>query len=154
MAEKMEGGIITVEELRVLLKDANIDTVRKYINIYGVLTVQIALLQNAMMEKLALPNIKGYPPQVFISYRWENEAHKLWVLKLARFLERSGFHVHFDQNDLDAKAGLQEVPAFVSSIAAAQYALVINSPGYIDRVTARKNQTSWCMTSIKISSAW
>lgn len=137
--------ILSSEELRVILKGADLATIKEYIKVYGVLTVRLALFHNAVLGKLQLPRIKGYPPGIFISYRWENEEHKHWVKKLAEYLKTSGFKVYFDQFQIESShpEDFREVPLFIATIASAQYALIINSTGYIDRVTARNNETSW-----------
>jgi|GEM_PF-4967332 hypothetical protein len=40
-------------------------------------------------------------PKIFFSYSWDNEIHKLWVLKLASELIKSGIDVLIDEWDLD-----------------------------------------------------
>jgi hypothetical protein len=37
------------------------------------------------------------PPRVFISYSWENEAHKEWVMALATRLYTDGIDVTLDR---------------------------------------------------------
>ncbi len=39
-------------------------------------------------------------PTIFISYTWDDEGHKKWVLELANRLSQSGVHVFLDRYDL------------------------------------------------------
>ncbi len=139
-----DSKIISSEELREKLKGADLETIRKYLKIYGSLTVRLALFHTAVIEKLKIPKTQGYPPGIFISYRWENEEHKKWVLDLANYLKSIGYKVFLDQYDVDLNPeSFHEIPNFISSIALCNYFLVIISPGYLDRTLARKGKTSW-----------
>src|ERR1043166_4261053 len=44
-------------------------------------------------ETHSRPKLNGYPPSVFISYRWENAEAKRWVQQLAAYVRSRGFQV-------------------------------------------------------------
>ncbi len=135
---------VSSEVIRERVKNATPEKIREYIKEYGRLSVRLAFFHNAVIEKLKLPKIQGYPPGIFISYRWENDEHKKWVLSLANYLKGIGYKVFLDQYDVDLNPeSFHEIPNFISSIASCHYFLIVISPGYLDRVLARKGQTSW-----------
>src|SRR4051812_23645739 len=43
------------------------------------------------------PNMTATHPIVFISYSWDSEDHRTWVLELATRLVHAGVHVRLDQ---------------------------------------------------------
>lgn len=122
------------------------ENLRFHLNSYGVLGVNLALLNQSINKKLRIPLTEGYPPTFFISYRWENEEHKEYVKYVAKTIENQGFKVHFDQNILEDEIKIEnfnKVPEFVSSIADCHYFLMIITEKYIDNIIARKGKTSW-----------
>ncbi|MEJ2881521.1 toll/interleukin-1 receptor domain-containing protein [Pedobacter sp. GR22-6] len=67
-------------------------------------------------------------PTVFVSYTWDNEDHKMWVLKLARKLCNDDINVILDRHVL--RPG-KSVPHFAEqSIAKSDKVLVIFTPTY------------------------
>lgn len=73
---------------------------------------------------------------VFISYSWDDEDHKEWVLQLANYLEeKGGCHVILDQYDL--KPG-KELPHFMeSSLEEADKVLIILTEEYKEKADGR-----------------
>lgn len=68
------------------------------------------------------------PPVVFISYSWDNEIHKEWVLKLANRLHNDGVEVILDRYYL--KPG-KSIPYFVEeSISRSSRIIIIFTPNY------------------------
>jgi hypothetical protein len=57
-----------------------------------------AALNSGVREREKVFRSAGYPPKVFISYRWESAEIKDWVAQLARHIERRGFQVFLDQD--------------------------------------------------------
>lgn len=83
------------------------------------------------MESLIVPEINNEPlanPIVFISYSWDNEEHKEWVLNLAERLMSDGIDVILDRYYL--KPG-KNLPHFVeTSIAKAKRIIIVFTPNY------------------------
>lgn len=75
-------------------------------------------------------------PVVFISYTWDSEPHKEWVLNLANKLIKDGIVVILDRFEL--KPG-RNMPHFMErAIAKADKVLVIFTPGYKEKADNRK----------------
>jgi hypothetical protein len=64
---------------------------------------------------------------VFISYSWDGEEHKEWVLNLANLLVQNGVDVILDQYDLSAG---NEMTYFMEKAMTADKILLILTPGY------------------------
>lgn len=75
-------------------------------------------------------------PKVFISYAWEDEPHKLWVKNFADRLLADGVDTYLDQYDLSLGARLPQY--METSIADADFVLVICTPTYKDKSDKRK----------------
>jgi hypothetical protein len=61
---------------------------------------RIAALNSALREHQRTPRIAGYPPKIFISYRWENEWIKSWARRLAAQLRALNYGVFLDLEKL------------------------------------------------------
>lgn len=94
---------------------------------------QIKLLMGEFVPESNQPltesqQVKNAESSVFISYSWDDENHKAWVLKLADELSRDGIFVILDRYEL--RAG-KSIPHFVEqSIAKADKILIIFTPNY------------------------
>jgi len=65
--------------------------------------------------------------KIFISYSWDNEEHKLWVLDLANYLVKNGVDVILDQYDLSVG---NEMTFFMEKAMMADKILLILTPSY------------------------
>lgn len=75
-------------------------------------------------------------PKVFISYSWESEPHKEWVLRLATDLRTKGVDVILDRWHL--RIG-DDIAAFMDeSVSDADYILLVCSPNYAEKSNARR----------------
>jgi hypothetical protein len=75
-------------------------------------------------------------PTVFISYSWDDEPHKKWVLDLATRLRGDGVDAIIDQTHLEYGG---DTPEFMeSSIRESRYVLVVCTDGYKKRFDGRK----------------
>lgn len=75
-------------------------------------------------------------PKVFISYSWEDDAHKEWVKSLADRLLSDGIDATVDQYDLTLG---DRLPHFMEqSISNSDYVLIICTPAYKSKSDARK----------------
>lgn len=79
-------------------------------------------------KKPELPADKGEHPIVFISYSWDDEEHKKWVLDLANKLRENGIDVILDRYYLSAG---KSVTYFVeNSIKRADRIIIVYTPNY------------------------
>lgn len=75
-------------------------------------------------------------PRVFISYSWEDEAHKQWVKSLTDRLIENGIDATLDQYDLTLG---DRLPVFMEqSITSVDYVLIICTPTYKEKADNRK----------------
>lgn len=80
-------------------------------------------------------------PLVFISYSWDDEAHKQWVLNLANRLRDDGIDAIIDQTHLDLGG---DTPEFMEkSIRDSRYVLVVCTEKYKDRFDGRSGGTGY-----------
>ncbi len=76
-------------------------------------------------------------PRVFLSYCWEDDLHRRWVLKLAADLIRSGVHVLVDEWDLhDYNDDLHLFMEF--GIRESDFVILVCTPDYARRANSRK----------------
>lgn len=66
--------------------------------------------------------------KVFISYSWDNEEHKSWVLEIADKLTKRGIYVFFDRYDL--YAGKDMIYFMEESVKKSNKTLLIMTPNY------------------------
>ena len=79
---------------------------------------------------------------VFISYSWDSQEHKEWVLKLATYLiEKAGCHVLLDQFDL--AAGKELIHFMENGLEIADKVLIILTEDYKKRADARTGGTGF-----------
>jgi TIR domain len=74
--------------------------------------------------------------KIFISYSWDNEAHKEWVLNLANVLSEKGLYVLFDRYDLQAGKNLTHF--MERSISEADKVLMIMTPNFKIKAEGQK----------------
>lgn len=79
---------------------------------------------------------KRKAPVAFISYSWDSPQHKEWVLQLAKDLADSGIEVILDRWDLEPGNSLTQF--METSIARAEFVLVVCTPSYARRANVRK----------------
>ncbi len=92
--------------------------------------------KNGKEAKVEKVESKPVAPRVFISYSWDNENHRHWVLKLAAELLKNGIQVLIDEWDLDNyKNDLQFF--MESGIREANFVIIVCTPNYCERANAR-----------------
>lgn len=75
-------------------------------------------------------------PTLFISYAWESERHKLWVLKLAADLIRNGVEVRIDEWDLRSYG--HDLHHFMETcVRDSDHVLLVCTPEYAKRANNR-----------------
>ena len=134
----------TIEDLRVQLDGADEETVRRIAWEKGSLPVRLAMLGLAVIRKGHSPLWYGYPPGVFISYKWAGEPLKELVLALARRLRDLGYQAFLDVENLDEGADAYfQIPQFITSLRDCTYYLLLLTELSADLMTARKGKTTW-----------
>lgn len=74
---------------------------------------------------------------VFVSYSWEDDEHKKWVLKLVDRLIEDGIDTYIDQYDLHFG---DRLPHFMEKhISNSNYVLIICTPSYKEKADSRKS---------------
>lgn len=74
--------------------------------------------------------------KIFISYSWDNEAHKQWTLNLANQLEEySELHITLDQYDLDSFSDKNHF--MESGVFDNDYIILIVTPEYVHKSNSR-----------------
>ena len=108
-------------------------TVPEAMGRFGNLRVMRAALASAMRDRFRRPRLRGYPPRVFISYRWGDEKTKKWIGELANYLEARGLCVELDLYNQDkvGEHGLG-IMHFVSCIANCKLFLPVITPEYAE----------------------
>jgi hypothetical protein len=75
-------------------------------------------------------------PNAFLSYAWENDAHRQWVREFATRLRADGVNVTLDQWDL--RPG-DQLPAFMErAVRENDYVIILCTPTYADRSNHRR----------------
>lgn len=80
--------------------------------------------------------MSGQPPTAFISYSWDDEDHKIWVLALAERLVENGVAVRLDRWDVAPGASLTEF--MERSLRDCGFCVVVCTPNYASRANGRK----------------
>lgn len=136
--------MITLQEIMLELFDAGPDQIPTAVSKYGPLAVRLAMLGIASTKKEESPVFFGYPPGVFLSYKWEGESMGLYVKVLASYLRGRGYLPFLDVENLDASAdNYSAVPEFITSLQHCVYYLLLLTEQTADYISARKGKTSW-----------
>jgi len=75
-------------------------------------------------------------PRVFISYSWDDDAHKAWVANLATRLRADGVNVILDQ--WEVQLGDQLTQFMESAVSDSDFVLIICTPRYKERSAQRR----------------
>jgi ribosomal protein L40E len=85
-------------------------------------------------------------PRCFISYSWDNSAHKDWVRGLAETLQAYGVKVYFDQWDLSP--GSDVLQYMEQSVRDSDYVLLICTPTFAQKANAGQGGVGYEKTII------
>ena len=127
-SRKIPGGL-----LKLLIEFANSTKLSVAYDFQGILRHKISKRGKQEVDKADRqpPN-----PTVFVSYSWDNETHKLWVLRLASDLIRNGVKILIDEWDLDKYR--DDLHYFMEAgIRESDYVLMICTPNYAQRANVR-----------------
>lgn len=85
--------------------------------------------QQSKENEIAENNNESHP-KVFISYSWDSEVHKKWVLDFATKLCENGIDVILDQWEISNRGG-SPIPNFmINSVSSSERVLCIMTPNY------------------------
>lgn len=134
----------SLQDLMAELDGADEATVKRIAWEKGSLPVRLAMLGLAAIRKGRSPLWYGYPPGVFISYKWAGEPMKELVLALARHLRDLGYRAFLDVENLDEEADAYfQIPQFITSLQDCTYYLLLLTELSADLMTGRKDKTTW-----------
>ena len=128
----------TISDLMRQLDGADAATVNRIAWDQGSLPVRLAMLGLAAVRKGDSPLWWGYPPGVFISYKWNGPAMQALVTDLARHVRSLGYRAFLDVENLDADADAYfQIPQFISSLHDCSIYLLLLTELSADLMTGR-----------------
>jgi len=134
--------MIQLEQLMLELFDANPEQTQAAVREHGSLNVRLAMLGVASSKRESSPLYYGYPPGVFISYKWDGEPMKQYVTALASHLRGRGYRAFLDADELDADAdNYTSVPHYITSVQECVYYLLLLTQKTADYISARHGKT-------------
>lgn len=134
----------TIEELMIQLDGADLETVNRIAWEKGSLPVRLAMLGLASIRRGETPLWWGYPPGVFISYKWNGAPMRDLVVDLAKHIRGLGYRAFLDVENLDENANAYfQIPQFITSLQECNICILLLTELAADLLTARKGKTSW-----------
>ncbi len=134
----------SIQDLMAELDGADEETVKRIAWEKGSLPVRLAMLGLAAIRKGSSPLWYGYPPGVFISYKWAGEPTRELVLALAGHLRALGYRAFLDAENLDEDADAYfQIPQFITSLQDCTYYVLLLTELSADLMTGRKGKTTW-----------
>lgn len=101
------------------------DEIDSFIDIDSLLSVSQLPEKSGIIE-----DTDEYHPKVFISYSWDDEEHKKWVLNLSTKLRENGINAILDQWEISNRGG-SPIPNFmIDSVSSSERVLCIMTPNY------------------------
>jgi hypothetical protein len=134
----------SIEDLMRQLDGADPETVKRIAWEKGSLPVRLAMLGLASVRKGNSPLWWGYPPGVFIGYKWEGKALHDLVLALAEHVRSAGYRAFLDVENLDEGADAYfQIPGFITSLQDCTFYVLLLTQLSADMIAARKGKTTW-----------
>jgi TIR domain len=144
MIVRQESAMIDLQEIMLELFDAGPEQIAGAVRKYGDLPVRLAMLGIASTKKEASPFFFGYPPGVFLSYKWEGEPMQLYVQALSAYLRGRGYRPFLDVENLgETASNYFAVPQFIVSLQECVFYLLLLTEKTADFITMRKHKSSW-----------
>jgi hypothetical protein len=135
---------MTIAELMALLDGADAGTVNRIAWEHGSLPTRLAMLGLASIRKGESPLWWGYPPGVFIGYKWAGEPMRRVVAAVAAHVRSRGYRVFLDVEQLDAEADAYfRIPGFIASLQQCTFYLLLLTKASADAIGARERHTTW-----------
>jgi len=134
----------SIQDLMVELDGADPETVKRIAWEKGSLPVRLAMLGLASIRKGDSPLWWGYPPGVFIGYKWEGKALHDLVVDLAEHVRSVGYRAFLDVENLDESADAYfQIPQFITSLQDCTFYVLLLTELSADMIAARKGRTTW-----------
>lgn len=134
----------TIEQIMIELDGADSETIKRIASKHGSLPVRLAMLGIAAIKKEESPLWWGYPPGVFISYKWSGKEMQDYVSDLAGYIRNLGYNVFLDIENLDNKADAYfEIPQYITNLQNCNFVILLLTEKCADFITARKGKTTW-----------
>lgn len=126
------------------LDGADPETVNRIAWKEGSLPVRLAMLGLASSRKHESPLWWGYPPGVFIGYKWSGKPMYDLVVGLAKHIRGLGYRAFLDIENLDEDADSYfRIPEFIASLQDCVFYVLLLTGLSADMITARKGKTTW-----------
>ena len=134
----------SIEDLMIELDGADPETVNRIARKKGSLAVRLAMLGLASVRKGVSPLWWGYPPGVFIGYKWNGKPMYDLVVSLAEHIRGLGYRAFLDAENLDEDADAYfQIPKFITSLQDCTFYVLLLTELSADMITARKGKTTW-----------
>ncbi len=134
----------TLQELMIRLDGATREEVDQTAMKYGSLPTRLAMLGLASIRKGNSSLWWGYPPGVFISYKWAGDEMHKYAKELAEYIRGLGYRAYLDIENLDAEADAYfQIPEFITSMQYCTFYLLLLTEQAADFIFARKGKTTW-----------
>ena len=134
----------SIEDLMIQLDGADPETVKRIAWEKGSLPVRLAMLGLASIRKGDSPLWWGYPPGVFIGYKWDGKPLKDLVVAVAEHVRGAGYRAFLDVENLDENADAYfQIPKFITSLQDCTFYVLLLTELSADMISARKGKTTW-----------
>jgi len=134
----------TIEELMIELDGADPETVNRIAWKEGSLPVRLAMLGLASIRKGESALWWGYPPGVYIGYKWSGKPMHDLAVGLAEDVRGLGYRALLDVENLDEDADAYfRIPGFITSLQDCTFYVLLLTELSADMLTARKGKTTW-----------
>ena len=103
--------------------------------------------KDKLVAETPTANIESRSPLVFLSYSWDNEEHRKWVLELAtRLRQQDAVDVILDRWHL--RPGMDRTAFMEQSVAGSDFVVLVCTPSYATRANARRGGVGYEATII------
>ena len=134
----------SIQDLMIELDGADPETVNRIAWQEGSLPVRLAMLGLASIRKGQSPLWWGYPPGVFIGYKWNGQPMHDLVAGLAEHVRGLGYRAFLDVENLDEDADAYfRIPGFITALQDCTFYLLLLTELSGDMLSARKGKTTW-----------
>ena len=134
----------SISDLMIELDGADPATVNRIAWKEGSLPVRLAMLELASSRKDQSPLWWGYPPGVFIGYKWNGKPMHDFVVGLAEHIRGLGYRAFLDVENLDEDADAYfRIPEFITSLQDSAFYVLLLTELSADMLTARTGKTTW-----------
>ena len=133
-------GVRTIDRQAVYREDGTRKSENELRQELGPIGSRLALLDDAAYRRVtSLQTEVNYPPQLFLSYKWGEDAENAWVHRVADKLRRNGWEVICDASrDKEVDRTVEE---FVSRLVNCKVFAAVIDPGYLEHAVHPRHPT-------------